>query len=239
MTSLVAYASLSKNDITLEVGAGLGFFTEVLSKNCKHVIAVEKDARLFKVAKEKLGHCKNVTLIHGDIFQVSIPYFNKLVSTPPYKISSPLLFWILERPLHCAVLTFQKEFAERLTARVGSKKYSRISVATYIRARTEILEYVSPDVFYPSPEVDSAVVRLKPLKTSPFKVKNSKFFEELLRAIFTQRNKKVKNAVSLFLRSRGASSEEVLEVCLKIPFRDRRVRELAPEEIGVLADELA
>ncbi len=118
---LVSRASMTKNDIVLEVGAGLGFLTPLLSRDCKKVIAVEVDPKLVRILKEQLRGLENVDLIEGDILKVSLPPFNKVVSAPPYSISSPLLFRLLERKFDLAVLILQKEFAERLAASVGSR----------------------------------------------------------------------------------------------------------------------
>ena len=111
---MISCASLNKEDVVLEVGAGLGFLTELLSQECKRVVAVEVDSKLVKILKDQLHGLQNVDLIEGDILSVNVPPFNKMVSTPPYSISSPILFWLLERAFDCAILTFQKEFAERL-----------------------------------------------------------------------------------------------------------------------------
>lgn len=236
---IVSYASVNAEDIVLEVGAGLGFLTKALSEVCKRVVAVEVDRRLIGVLREQLRSLRNVTLIKGDILKVSVPKFNKVVSTPPYAISSPLLFWLLKHSFECAVMTFQKEFAERLAAPVGSRNYGRLTVATYYRAEVELLELAPRDKFYPPPDVDSVVVRLKPRGEPPFKVKNMKVFDELLRELFTQRNKKVRNAILSYLRGKGMTKEEAVKLAESLLFHKKRVRELAPEDFGMLANELA
>lgn len=233
---MISYASINKGDIVLEVGAGLGFLTELLSQECKRVVAVEVDSKLVKILKDQLHGLQNVDLIEGDILSVNVPPFNKMVSTPPYSISSPILFWLLERSFDCAVLTFQKEFAERLVARVGSKDYGRLTVSTYYRAEVELLDYVSRDMFYPPPDVDSSVVRLKPRKP-PFRVRDEKIFFELVQTLFTQRNKKVRNAIIPFLRNRGIEKKDTIKLADSLLFHDKRVRQLAPEDFGALADE--
>jgi 16S rRNA (adenine1518-N6/adenine1519-N6)-dimethyltransferase len=91
MQSLVEHASLTKNDVVLEVGAGFGFLTHLLSDRCKKVIAVEVDPQLANFLRKNLSTLSNVDLIEGDILKVSLPAFNKVVSAPPYSISSPLL----------------------------------------------------------------------------------------------------------------------------------------------------
>ena len=237
LQKMISYASLTEEDMVLEVGAGLGFLTKLLSEKCKKVLAVEVDPRLVEILKEQLRGSNNVDLIEGDIFKVHLPSFNKVVSTPPYNISSPLLFFLLEKGFDCAVLSLQEEFADRLVAPVGSKDYSRLTVMVYYRAETELLDHVSRDVFYPPPEVDSTIVRLKPRKP-PFPLEDEKTFFELVRIMFSQRNKKVRNGVVLFLRERSVREDDARKMADSMLFKDKRVRELTPEDFGALANEL-
>ena len=234
---LVSHASITKDDIVLEVGAGLGFLTQLLSSKCKKVIAVEVDPKLVRILRKQLHSLQNVDLIEGDILKVSLPPFNKVVSAPPYSISSPLLFRLLERKFDWAVLILQKEFAERLAASVGSKDYGRLTVTIYYRADVELLDYVPRTMFYPPPDVDSMMVRLKP-RGSPFQVDDEETFFELVRTLFTQRNKKVRNALIPFLRKRGINGKEVVELADSTIYSAKRVRELAPEDFGILTNEL-
>jgi len=233
----MSHASLTKDDVVLEVGAGFGFLTQLLSSKCKKVVAVEVDPPFVSFLRKQLQSLKNVELIEGDILKVSLPFFNKVVSTPPYSISSPLLFRLLERNFDSAVLIFQKEFAERLAASVGTKDYGRLTVTIYYRADVELLDYVPRTMFYPPPDVDSLIVRLKP-RAPPFHVKNEAIFFELVRTLFTQRNKKVRNALILFLRKRELSREDAVELADSIVYSSKRVRELAPEDFGILTNEL-
>lgn len=234
---MISHASVNKNDVVLEIGTGLGFLTRLLSQKCRRVITVEADPRLIMVLRTELRDLENVKLVEGDVLKVSIPSFNKVVSNPPFYISSPILFWLLERNFDCAVLTFQKEFAERLVASAGSKDYGRLTVMTYYRADVELLDYVPRNMFYPSPDVDSYIVRLK-LRLPPFAVKDRQAFFELVRTLFTQRNKKVRNAVTPFLTKLGIEKGKVIEVADSLSYHDKRVRELAPEDFGALVNEI-
>jgi len=234
---MVSYASVDTNDVVLEIGAGLGFLTRLLSQKCKQVIAVEVDPRLIRILKTELKDLNNVELVEGDILKVAIPSFDKIISNPPFYISSPILFWLLERNFDCAVITFQKEFAERLVASVGSNDYGRLTVMTYYRADIELLDYVPRDMFYPPPDVDSYIVRLKP-KPPPFAIKDKQAFFELVRTLFTQRNKKVRNAITPFLAKLGIEKEKLIEVADSLTYHDKRVRELAPEDFGALTNEI-
>jgi 16S rRNA (adenine1518-N6/adenine1519-N6)-dimethyltransferase len=234
---LVSHASLTKDDVVLEVGAGFGFLTTLLSSACKKVIAVEVDPTLVSFLKKQLYSLKNVELIQGDILKVSLPAFNKVVSAPPYSISSSLLFRLLENKFDCAVLILQKEFAKRLTASVGSKDYGRLTVNIYYRSDSELLDLVQRTMFYPTPDVDSMIVRLKP-RTAPFHVDNEETFFELVRTLFTQRNKKVRNSLIPFLSKLKLSREKTLELVDSMIYSTKRVRELAPEDFGILTNQL-
>lgn len=238
LQKLSSYASVSDADVVLEVGAGLGFLTRLLAQKCRKVIAVEIDGKLVKILEEQLCDLRNVELIESDVLKVSVPSFNKVVSTPPYSISSPLLFWLLERRFDCAVLAFQREFAERLNAPIDSKEYSRLTVSTYYRADVELLDYVPKELFYPPPDVDSTIVRLKPRKP-PFSVEDEKLFFELVQTLFTQRNRKVRKSVVPFLQRHRFGREEALKISDSLLFHDKRVRELAPEDFGAIANEVA
>jgi 16S rRNA (adenine1518-N6/adenine1519-N6)-dimethyltransferase len=235
---MVSSASVNKEDIVLEVGAGLGFLTELLSHQCKQVVAVEIDPRLVQILKGQLQFSSNIELIHGDILKVPIPPFNKVVSTPPYSISSPILFWLLERKFDCAVLTFQEEFAKRLNAPVGSGDYCRLTVNTYYQTEVELLDRISKEMFYPQPTVDSMIVRLKPKENPPFPVQDEKTFQKLVRVLFTQRNRKLRNAILPFLYSQGAPRKKAKQIARSLIFHDRRVRKLTPEDFGRLSNAL-
>lgn len=235
--SMIGYANLNKGDVVLEIGAGFGFLTRLLSLKCKKVFAVEVDHKLAYVLRKQLCSLQNVELIEGNVLTADTPSFDKVVSTPPYSISSPLLFWLLDRPFKLAVLAFQEEFAKRLTATVGSKDYSRLTVSTYYRAEAELLDEVPRTSFYPAPDVDSIIVRLKP-KPAPFKVKDEKAFFELVQTVFTQRNKKLRNAVVSFIIKQGLRKDEAQRLTDTLTFHDKRVRELAPEDFGALTNEI-
>lgn len=233
--SIAAYASLSKEDVVLEIGAGLGALTKILSLLCTRVIAVEVDHRLAEVLRETIAGFRKVVIIEDNVLEATIPEFDKLVANPPFNISSPILFWLLEKRFDLAVLTFQKEFAHRLVAEVGSKDYSRLTVETYYRAEVELLEIVPKEAFFPLPDVDASIVRLKPRNAPPFYVKNEEVFHEMVRTLFTQRNRKVRNAATGFLNKFGKEKS----LADSILFHDKRVRELAPEDFGAIANELA
>jgi len=233
------YAAVGRSDVVLEIGAGFGFLTRLLAQKSRKVIAVEADTRLVKVLRNELDGLDNIELIEGNILKVTIPPFNKMVSNPPFSISSPLLFWLLNRTFDCAVLTLQKEFARRLDAPIGSKSYGSLTVFTAYRGEVELLAPVPNEAFYPPPGVDVVIVTLKSRRVPLFKVKDEKVFDEVVRTLFTQRNRKVRNAVLPFLHERGLKGVTAVKRADFLPFNNNRVRELTPEDFGVLANELS
>ena len=237
MERMASYADLNFEDTVLDIGAGLGFLTEVLAERCRRVVAVEVDPRLVRILKRRLRGRKNVIVLEGNILRMDLPPFDKVIATPPYSISTSLLLWLLERRPECSVLTFQREFAERLTAPVGSKEYGILTIMAYYKAYVDLLDFISSDSFWPQPEVESQIVRLKP-KNPPFKVEDEDFFFRMVKAIFTQRNKKVRNAVKPFLISLGIPKGKLVEFMDSVPFHDKRVFTLPPEDLGMISDDL-
>jgi len=236
---MTGYASLSSNDVVLDIGAGLGFLTRFLASKCKGVLAVESDTRLVKALREQLKDLSNVEIIEGDVLKVQVPQFIKAVSIPPYNISSPLLLWLFSKKFDCAVLIFQKEFANRLVASVGSEDYGWLTVAAYYSVEVELLDEIPKWMFYPRPEVDSVIIRLKPKRPPPFTLKNEALFKQLVQTLFTQRNRKVRNAVLPFIKGvHAATAEDAVKLADSLLFQDKRVRELAPEDFGALTNAL-
>ena len=236
---MVDYASLNFDDTVLEVGAGLGYLTNLLKKTSKTVLAVEVDSGLAGILHEQLKDAPNVRIIEGGVLETSVPPFNKVVSIPPYHLSSRLLLWLFGTGFDRAILVFQKEFANRLVASVGSEDYGWLTVLTYYHVEVELFDDVPKWMFYPQPKIDSAIVRLEPKNPRPYPLRNEKLFKQLLRSCFTKRNRKVKNVVLAFMKGFCAmSEEEVIRIAEALPFRENRVRELTPEDFGVLADVL-
>ena len=237
---LSEHACLSQNDVVLDAGAGFGFLTRFIADKCKAVVAVEKDPRLVHILREQLNGLSNVTVVEGDVLKTELPEFNKVVAIPPYYLSSRLVTWLLERKVDCAVLILQREFATRFVAAVGSEDYGWLTVLACHDALVELLDEVPPTVFYPQPKVDSVIVRLSPWRTAPFNVKDEAFFNRLVRWLFTERNKKLGNALVPFFKSvQKLDKEEAKKLAAAAPFRERRVRELAPKDFGEVANAFA
>ncbi len=183
-----AYAELSKDDVVLEIGCGDGRLTKVIAKYAKKVIAIEKDPILADLAMQNVP--ENVEVINADFLEMKLPKFDKIVANIPYSISSKILEKIFGYNWSVAVMTFQKEFAERFFAKPGEKNYSRITLLVNYHSIPEYLETISKGKFYPIPKVDSALVRL----TRKGVPKLPESFWEMVKILFQHKKKLVKNA---------------------------------------------
>ena len=231
------YAELGKSDVVLDAGAGFGFLTRFLSNKCKTVAAVEKDQQVAKILKEQVKGLDNVIVIEGDVLKAALPPFNKVVAIPPYYLSSLLITWLLEKRVNCAILILQKEFSQRLVATVGSEEYSWLTVVASQRAEIKLLDAVPKEKFYPSPEVDSVILSLKPQSIKTFEAKNEVVFVRLVKWLFTQRNKKLAKALVPYIKTNfNFCKSDAEKLALGIPFHDKRVRDLSPQDFGAIAN---
>ncbi|KAL8799074.1 MAG: hypothetical protein Q9182_006170 [Xanthomendoza sp. 2 TL-2023] len=195
--AIVDKADLKQSDVVLEVGPGSGNLTVKILEKAKRVIAVELDPRMAaEVTKRVQGkpEAKRLEVLLGDVIKTELPYFDVCISNTPYQISSPLTFKLLSLPRspRCCILTFQSEFASRLTALPGSPLYSRLSVNAQMYAHVTHILKVGRNNFKPPPQVDSSVVRLVPKNPRPRIV-----FEEwdrMLRVCFGRKNRTLRAA---------------------------------------------
>ena len=193
--AIVQKACIKSSDIVLEVGPGTGNLTVKLLESAKRVIAVEFDKRMVReVLKrvEVMEQRNNLQVIQGDVLKVALPYFDVCVANLPYQISSPFLFKMLaHRPMfRSAVIMFQLEFAQRLTALPGSELYCRLSVNTQLLAKVENLLKVGKNNFRPPPKVDSMVVKIE-IRNPPPPV-NFIEWDGLVRLLFNRKNKTIR-----------------------------------------------
>lgn len=233
-TRHVAYARVTSADVVLEIGPGLGILTRPLVERARRVIAIEKDPKLAAYLRRELPE---VELLEGDALEVPWPAFDVMASNLPFQISSPLTFRLLEHPFDRAVLMYQREFAKRLVATPRSKDYSRLSVNVYRHAACTVLERVPRSAFLPQPRVDASLVRLEP-RPVPFPISDPARFDAVAHALFEHRRKTVENSLRLAWQSFANSPEAFEAIVPSLPFRGRRVEELRPEDIAILADAL-
>lgn len=228
-------AQLRSQDTVLEIGPGLGVLTRRLVAAAARVIVIESDRRFAAHLRRTIPSAE---VLEGDATKIAWPPFDVVVSNLPYQISSPVTFRLLRQPFDRAVLMYQWEFARRMVARPGDAEYSRLSVGVLVRADCEILERVPRNAFYPQPKVDSAVVRLRP-HPPPFPIPDPAVFDQVVRALFQHRRKTVENGLRLARSSLGLSVAGIDQVLRSVPFRSRRVEDIRPEDLGILADGVA
>lgn len=231
----------------LEVGAGIGVLTAELAKRASKVVCVELDTRLLPVLDETLGEFDNIKIINGDILKVDLhriledEFGNMPVvvcANLPYYITSPVIMRLLESRLKIDSVTVmvQKEAAVRLCADVGTRDSGAVTVAVNYYAEAQKLFDVSRGSFMPSPNVDSAVIRLDILKNPPIEVSDEKFFFSMVKAAFSQRRKTASNGISAGM---GISKPTVIEAIEAADLSPTvRAEALTMEQLGRLCEEL-
>ncbi len=234
LNRIIQYGRLNKTDTVLEIGAGYGNLTEKLAAKAGRVIAIEVDAQLASSLESR----ENIDMIIGDALKMEFPPFNKVIANLPYSISSPVTFKLLRYKFELGILMYQHEFAKRMVALPDSKDYGRLSIAVQYYADVEILEVVPASAFSSPPEVSSAIVRLAP-RPPPYDVKDERFFMSFIKAAFSQRRKKLRNAIINNTAALGIRDIGIAIRKLPAELIDRRAEALAPEELAKLADILA
>lgn len=200
-------AQITKHDCVLEIGPGIGTMTQCLAERAGKVIAVEIDRNLIPILEETLGAYSNVTVLNQDILKLDMGRLAreegdkrplKVVANLPYYITTPIVMGLLESdaPLCSITVMVQKEVAERMQAKPGTKTYGALSLAVQYYARPEVVANVPPNCFIPRPNVGSAVVRLTRYETPPVGVEDEERMFALIRASFNQRRKTLANGLS-------------------------------------------
>ncbi len=191
LDKIIEVSQLTSQDIILEIGPGLGILTKELAKKARQVVAVEKDSLLTSFLKGQFENFKNVKIISGDILHLDGSEFifgagdktYKVVANLPYYITNPVLRKFLESPPSPSlmILMVQKEVAERICA--VPPKMSKLSVFSQLYSHPEIICFVSRKLFYPSPKVDSALIKVVPL-TVQFSKQFYQDFSKIVKAGF-------------------------------------------------------
>ncbi|MFA5839953.1 MAG: 16S rRNA (adenine(1518)-N(6)/adenine(1519)-N(6))-dimethyltransferase RsmA [Candidatus Margulisiibacteriota bacterium] len=202
---IVRAAEIDKDDIVIEIGSGLAVVTSELVKVAQQVIAVEIDQELIAISQQILKDFKNVTFVGKDILKVNLEELAhgrryRIVGNLPYYITSPIIekiFKSKDKP-EIAVLMVQKEVAERMVAKPGSKTFGSFSIFCQFYAEVSINSFVSKSSFLPWPEVGSALVVLRPYKEPKYKVQDEKKFFDIMHKAFQQRRKKIRNSLASF-----------------------------------------
>jgi len=203
---IISLSGFSADDTVLEIGPGKGALTLPLAGKVKHVVAVEKDVQLVEWlgGSLKKAGLNNVTLLHEDILKVDWQTLRKhfqgripIIGNLPYNISSPVLERMCQNPqwMGQAVLMFQKEVAERLTASSGSKAYGALTLLVQYHARVLSLLKVLKGSFFPVPKVDSMVVSVDFEKPYPERAVHERFFRKVVKGAFAHRRKTILNSL--------------------------------------------
>lgn len=231
----------------IEIGPGIGVLTVELAKRAEKVVTVELDTRLIPVLAETLSDYRNVEVINADVLKTDLfglieDNFNgksvNVCANLPYYITSPILMYLLESrlPVESITVMVQKEAADRLCAKVGSRDSGAITVAVNYYAEPEVLFDVGRECFMPSPNVDSCVIKLNVRKEPPVKVENEEFFFSMVKAAFSQRRKTAANGISSGL---SISKDKVSEALLASGLSPTvRAEALKMEELALLSDNL-
>lgn len=206
LDKIVAAAEITKEDMVLEIGPGIGTMTQYLACAARRVVAVEIDKNLIPILSDTLSGYENVTVINDDILKVDIQKLVdeenggkpiKVVANLPYYITTPIIMGLFENhiPAKSITVMVQKEVAERMQTGPGNKDYGALSLAVQYYAKPYIVANVPPNCFMPRPKVGSAVIRLTSHEEPPVKVTDEKLMFDIIRASFNQRRKTLVNGL--------------------------------------------
>ncbi|MGR3310267.1 MAG: 16S rRNA (adenine(1518)-N(6)/adenine(1519)-N(6))-dimethyltransferase RsmA [Candidatus Brocadiales bacterium] len=256
---LVNAAQICADDVILEVGTGTGALTSLLAEKAQMVFSVEIDTGLFKLASEVLQSYRNIRLINKDILsskntlepQVESELLSfkslqkksvlKVVSNLPYSISTPLIIKLLEGalPIELMVLTLQKDIVNRLVAQPATKDYGILSIAAQLSSNINVVKKLPPEVFWPTPKVESAVVIFHVHKERFSKnISNYELFQKIVRTIFESRRKIIVNSFTR-LKPPLISKEHLLVILRRLGIApSQRGETLTPEQFTRLSEEI-
>ena len=212
---------VSSNDEVLEIGAGAGTLTAMLSSHAKKVVSYEIDKNLQPILSETLRSYDNCKVIFEDVMKVDIKDIEAnfegdyiMVANLPYYITTPIIFKFLENAtkLKSMAIMVQYEVAQRLTAKAGTKEYGAITPAIDYRANAKIIKKVGRHMFTPVPNVDSAIVKIDFVKNK-YNILDTHVLDETIKAVFGMRRKTISNNLKSHF---GLSQEKIETICKNI-----------------------
>lgn len=230
LDKIVKSAEVTKEDVVIEIGPGIGSLTQVLAENAKHVVAIEIDKKLIPILQDTLNAYDNISLINEDVLKVSMPEivekYNegkpvKVIANLPYYITTPIIMGLFEQnvPVVSITVMVQKEVADRMQALPGTKDYGALSIAVQYYSEPKVITQVSPACFIPAPKVGSSVIQLKK-KNLDFN-ENQRLFD-IVRAAFSQRRKTLMNCLVNDVNL-GITKKDILSAFEKLGL-DEKVR---------------
>ncbi len=232
LDKIIEAADLTKQDVALEIGPGIGTLTQRLAEEAGEVIAVEIDKNLIPILDETLADYSNVTVLNEDILKLDIHKIVeehggkplKVVANLPYYITTPIIMALFEKqiPIRSVTVMVQKEVADRMRVGPGTKDYGALSLAVQYYAKPEIITKVPAACFMPKPNVDSTVIRLTRYEQPPVQAVDEAWMFAIIRASFNQRRKTLANGLAnagnIDLR-RGQVEEVLDEMGLSVSVR--------------------
>ncbi|MFD2870086.1 16S rRNA (adenine(1518)-N(6)/adenine(1519)-N(6))-dimethyltransferase RsmA [Kurthia populi] len=251
LRNIVGHADLTKDSAAIEVGPGIGALTEHLAREAGKVMSFEIDQRLLPVLEDTLSPYDNVKIVHSDVLKADVKGLIDselagfkdimVVANLPYYVTTPILMKLLTEnlPLRGFVVMMQKEVADRISAKPGTKAYGSLSIAVQYYCTAEVAMIVPKTVFMPQPNVDSAVLKLIRHEEPPVTVIDEEFFFSVTRAAFAQRRKTLLNNLQSQLPNGKAKKEDILRALKQAGVEpSRRGETLSIAEFGALADAL-
>jgi len=185
-------AKVCKDDVVLEVGAGMGNITDLISKVARHVYAVEKYRQFEPILRDRLKGRHNVEIIFDNILNIRLPFFDKIVSNPPFSICESLVQKLIHSNFQLGALIVPMSFAQNITAKTDDPKASKLAILASAFYDMNIEKTIEPDAFYPAPDFRCTLLKLMPYDTKDLTVL-------VTRHLFLQRDKKSKNALRMAL----------------------------------------
>lgn len=207
--AIVESSQISKEDLVIEIGPGLGTLTKYLLEKARKVICIELDKKMIKILEDRFSLYENFTLINQDVLKVDLQELIekekqnkeiknvKIVANLPYYITTPIIMKLLEEQLDLESITvmIQKEVADRLIAIPGEKETGAITYSVYYYAQAQGILEVPNSSFIPEPEVTSKVIKLTIRKEPPIEVKSKEVMFRIIKCAFMQRRKTLLNAL--------------------------------------------
>lgn len=207
LDKIISAAEITKDDLVVEIGPGIGTMTQYLACAAREVVAIEIDKMLIPILQDTLSEYDNVTIINEDVLKVDIRKLAeernggrpvKVVANLPYYITTPIIMGLFENhvPLHSITIMVQKEVADRMRMGPGTKDYGALSLAVQYYAEPYLVANVPQNCFMPRPKIGSAVIKLTVHEKPPVTVQDEKLMFRLIRASFNQRRKTLANGLN-------------------------------------------